>query len=76
MVKLFSRLRYKPSLPAWYPPLPLYQTLLQRLRMLGLFTDEHEDFRDEMKEKRRLRGKIAPKKGENGKGGVAESHFL
>lgn len=64
MVKLYSRFRYKPALPSWYPPLPVYQSLLLRLRHLGLFVDEHEDFREEMKRKKIERGKGAPRKGE------------
>lgn len=64
VVSLYSRFRYKPSLPAWYPPLPIYQSLLLRLRTLGLFIDDHQDFTEEMKEKRIARGKAPPKKGE------------
>jgi hypothetical protein len=63
VVKLYSRYRYKPSLPSWYPPLPVYQSLLLRLRNLGLFNDEHEDFSREMSEKKAARGKAPPKKG-------------
>lgn len=60
---MFSRFRSKPQLPSWYPPLPTFHSLLLQLRTLGLFVDEHEDFRDEMKEKRIARGKPPTKKG-------------
>lgn len=63
VVKLYSRFRYKPALPSWYPPLPIYKSLLMRLRALGLFVDDQEDFRDEIREKRIARGKAPPKKG-------------
>ena len=63
VVNIYSRLRTKPSLPSWYPPLPIYKTLLLRLRGLGLFIDEHEDFIDEMKSSRKERGKIPTQKG-------------
>lgn len=32
--------------------------LMQHLRSYGLFRDEHEDFKEEMKRMRELRGKI------------------
>ncbi|XP_073423686.1 small ribosomal subunit protein mS33 isoform X1 [Dendrobates tinctorius] len=48
----------------WYPPHHIYTPLMRHLRFLGLYRDEHEDFKEEMKRLRRLRGKGTPKKGE------------
>ncbi|KAJ8249569.1 hypothetical protein COCON_G00227850 [Conger conger] len=48
----------------WYPLHKVYFALTQKLRYMGLFRDEHEDFKDEMRRLRRLRGKGPPKKGE------------
>ncbi|KAK2167260.1 hypothetical protein LSH36_30g01046 [Paralvinella palmiformis] len=48
----------------YYPVLPKFNSLVIRLRHLGLFRDEHADFKDEMKRLRALRGKVKPKKGE------------
>lgn len=63
MTTMFAKYRTKHKLPSWYPPLPTYQTLFVRLRRLGLFHDEHEDFIDEMNAKRASRGKGPPRKG-------------
>lgn len=41
--------------------------LMRHLRSYGLFRDEHEDFKDEMKRLRALRGKAPPKRGEGKK---------
>lgn len=38
--------------------------LCMKLRDYGLFRDEHEDFKDEMKRMRALRGKAPPARGE------------
>ncbi|XP_034019672.1 28S ribosomal protein S33, mitochondrial [Thalassophryne amazonica] len=48
----------------WYPQHRVYYILTQKLRFMGLFRDEHEDFKDEMRRLRKLRGKGKPKKGE------------
>ncbi|XP_044297120.1 28S ribosomal protein S33, mitochondrial isoform X2 [Varanus komodoensis] len=48
----------------WYPPHNAYHGLMRKLRFYGLYRDEHEDFKDEMKRLRKLRGKVPPKKGE------------
>lgn len=48
----------------WYPRHVETHLLMKNLRLYGLFRDEHEDFRQEMKRVRRLRGKFPPKKGE------------
>ncbi|CAN9508046.1 unnamed protein product [Ophioblennius macclurei] len=48
----------------WYPQHKLYYGMTQRLRFMGLFRDEHEDFKEEMRRLRKLRGKGTPKKGE------------
>lgn len=48
----------------WYPQHKIYYALTQKLRHMGLFRDEHEDFKEEMRRLRKLRGKGKPKKGE------------
>ncbi|XP_019721772.1 small ribosomal subunit protein mS33 [Hippocampus comes] len=48
----------------WYPQHRIYYAMTQKLRFMGLFRDEHEDFKDEMRRLRKLRGKGPPKKGE------------
>ncbi|NP_001291172.1 28S ribosomal protein S33, mitochondrial [Esox lucius] len=48
----------------WYPQHKVYYALTQKLRYMGLFRDEHEDFKEEMRRLRKLRGKGKPKKGE------------
>uniref|UniRef100_A0A1A9VD31 Small ribosomal subunit protein mS33 n=1 Tax=Glossina austeni TaxID=7395 RepID=A0A1A9VD31_GLOAU len=48
----------------WYPRHVETHILMKNLRLYGLFRDEHEDFKEEMKRVRKLRGKAPPKKGE------------
>ncbi|CAJ1055712.1 S ribosomal protein S33%2C mitochondrial [Xyrichtys novacula] len=48
----------------WYPQHKVYYSMTQKLRFMGLFRDEHEDFKEEMLRLRKLRGKGKPKKGE------------
>ncbi|XP_077356432.1 small ribosomal subunit protein mS33 [Festucalex cinctus] len=48
----------------WYPQHKIYYAMTQKLRFMGLFRDEHEDFKDEMRRLRKLRGKGTPEKGE------------
>lgn len=48
----------------YYPRHPETSMMLLKLREYGLYRDEHEDFKDEMKRLRALRGKVPPKKGE------------
>ncbi|XP_023668529.1 small ribosomal subunit protein mS33 [Paramormyrops kingsleyae] len=48
----------------WYPEHNTYYGLTKTLRLLGLFRDEHEDFKDEMRRLKKLRGKGTPMKGE------------
>uniref|UniRef100_A0A8C6WPN6 Small ribosomal subunit protein mS33 n=1 Tax=Neogobius melanostomus TaxID=47308 RepID=A0A8C6WPN6_9GOBI len=48
----------------WYPQHKIYYAMTQKLRYLGLFRDEHEDFKEEMRRLRKLKGKGKPKKGE------------
>ncbi|XP_032445584.1 small ribosomal subunit protein mS33 [Xiphophorus hellerii] len=48
----------------WYPHHKVYYAMTQKLRFMGLFRDEHEDFKEEMRRLRKLRGKGTPKKGE------------
>ncbi|TPP60125.1 28S ribosomal protein S33 mitochondrial [Fasciola gigantica] len=48
----------------YYPPLEEYRNILVKLRSLGLYRDEHADFREEMCRLRALRGKGKRKKGE------------
>ncbi|AWO97691.1 putative 28S ribosomal protein S33 mitochondrial isoform 2 [Scophthalmus maximus] len=53
----------------WYPHHKIYFAMTQKLRFMGLFRDEHEDFKDEMSRLRKLRGKGKPKKGEGKRAG-------
>ncbi|CAI9542898.1 unnamed protein product [Staurois parvus] len=66
VVKLFSEppMAKRKEVYKWYPPHDIYNPLMRNLRYLGLYRDEHEDFREEMKRLRKLRGKSTPKKGE------------
>ncbi|KAL4668919.1 hypothetical protein H8958_021031 [Nasalis larvatus] len=66
VVKLFSELPLakKKETYDWYPNHHTYAELMQTLRFLGLYRDEHQDFMDEQKRLKKLRGKEKPKKGE------------
>lgn len=48
----------------WYPNHNTYFALMGTLRFLGLYRDEHQDFKDEQRRLKKLRGKVKPKKGE------------
>lgn len=48
----------------WYPNHNTYFALMGTLRFLGLYRDEHQDFKDEQRRLKKLRGKEKPKKGE------------
>ena len=63
MVHMFSRFPWQRELPSWYPYFPQYDSLLLRLRHLGLYRDEHLDFKEKMDAQRKTRGKGPPKKG-------------
>ncbi|CAG2108217.1 unnamed protein product [Medioppia subpectinata] len=41
----------------YYPPHPQHYRLINTLRELGLFRDEHLDFKDEIRRQKTLRGK-------------------
>ncbi|XP_026695264.2 small ribosomal subunit protein mS33-like [Ciona intestinalis] len=45
------------SFTHYYPPVSNINLLLRTLRNLGLFVDEHKDFKEEMELQRNLRGK-------------------
>lgn len=66
VVKMFSEkpLDLRPEITDYYPRHNETYRLMVHLRELGLFRDEHQDFKDEMKRQRILRGKERPKKGE------------
>ncbi|XP_060101662.1 small ribosomal subunit protein mS33 [Heteronotia binoei] len=66
VVKLLSELPMakQKGVYDWYPPHNTYSNLMRKLRFYGLYRDEHEDFKDEMKRLKKLRGKGPPKKGE------------
>ncbi|KAJ9581402.1 hypothetical protein L9F63_023417 [Diploptera punctata] len=66
VVKLFSECpRYMlPYMIDYYPRHVETGKLMMKLREYGLFRDEHQDFKEEMKRLRALRGKEAPKRGE------------
>ncbi|XP_072026797.1 small ribosomal subunit protein mS33-like [Amphiura filiformis] len=48
----------------YYPPHIQIANLIKKLRFLGLFRDEHADFKEEMDRMRKAKGKGKPKKGE------------
>ncbi|XP_003929815.1 small ribosomal subunit protein mS33 [Saimiri boliviensis] len=66
VVKLFSELPLakKKETYDWYPDHHTYSGLMRTLRLLGLYRDEHQDFMNEQKRLKKLRGKGKPKKGE------------
>uniref|UniRef100_A0A670JC52 Small ribosomal subunit protein mS33 n=2 Tax=Podarcis muralis TaxID=64176 RepID=A0A670JC52_PODMU len=66
VVKLLSEQPYakRKEVYGWYPPHNAYHNLMTKLRYYGLYRDEHEDFKDEMKRLKKLRGKGRPVKGE------------
>lgn len=64
VVKYFGRRPLGDVYTNYYPPIKQFNSLLMRLRHLGLYHDEHLDFKDEMAVKRKERGKGPPKKGE------------
>ncbi|XP_072530060.1 small ribosomal subunit protein mS33 [Salminus brasiliensis] len=66
VVQLFKEppLAQRQEVYEWYPQHKIYYSLIQRLRYMGLFRDEHQDFKEEMCRLRNLRGKGKPKKGE------------
>jgi len=66
VVELFSRqpLNKRPEIYEYYPRHIELTQLMRAVRFLGLYRDEHEDFKEEMKRLRALRGKVKPKKGE------------
>ncbi|KAM4704907.1 small ribosomal subunit protein mS33-like [Rhinophrynus dorsalis] len=66
VVKLFSDqpLAKRKKVYDWYPPHNVYVNLMRRLRFLGLYMDEHENFKEEMRCLWKLHGKGKPKEGE------------
>lgn len=66
VVELFKEppLAQRKEVYDWYPPHKIYYSMTQRLRYMGLFRDEHQDFKEEMRRMRKLRGKGRPNKGE------------
>ncbi|XP_067392141.1 small ribosomal subunit protein mS33 [Emydura macquarii macquarii] len=66
VVKLFSEqpLAKRKEVYDWYPPHNTYYSLMRTLRSFGLYRDEHQDFKEEMRRLKKLRGKGKPKKGE------------
>ncbi|KAK2517516.1 Mrps33 [Columba livia] len=66
VVKLFSEqpLAKRKEVYSWYPPHNTYYALMKKLRYFGLYRDEHQDFKEEMRRLKKLRGKEKPKKGE------------
>ncbi|CAH8568728.1 unnamed protein product [Heterobilharzia americana] len=64
VVKIMSELPRPMILKDYYTSLEEYSSILWKLRYLGLYRDEHADFREEMARQRKLRGKGKKKKGE------------
>ncbi|XP_017281781.1 28S ribosomal protein S33, mitochondrial [Kryptolebias marmoratus] len=66
VVRLFAQppMARRKEVYDWYPQHEVYFAMTQKLRFMGLFRDEHEDFKEEMQRLKKLRGKGPPKKGE------------
>ncbi|XP_060234667.1 small ribosomal subunit protein mS33-like [Meriones unguiculatus] len=66
VVKLFSEqpLAKRKETYDWYPDHNLYFALIAKLHFFGLYRDEHQDFKEEQRRIKKLRGKGKPKKGE------------
>ncbi|XP_077987418.1 small ribosomal subunit protein mS33-like [Glandiceps talaboti] len=66
VVELFKAkpIEQRPEVVQYYPPHPQIHSLMKRLRYIGLYRDEHADFKDEMKRVKKLKGKGKPQKGE------------
>ncbi|KAM8980385.1 small ribosomal subunit protein mS33 isoform 1-T1 [Sarcophilus harrisii] len=66
VVKMFSEqpLAKRKETLTWYPPHNTYFFLMRKLRFFGLYRDEHEDFKEEQRRLKKLRGKGRPNKGE------------
>ncbi|XP_045600484.1 small ribosomal subunit protein mS33 [Procambarus clarkii] len=66
VVKMFSEkpLDLRPEITDYYPRHNETYILMKNLRKYGLYRDEHQDFKEEMKRLKILRGKGKPKKGE------------
>ncbi|XP_042879898.1 28S ribosomal protein S33, mitochondrial-like [Penaeus japonicus] len=66
VVKMFAEkpLDLRPEITDYYPRHIETNSLMSLLRKYGLYRDEHQDFKEEMKRLRKLRGKGKPKKGE------------
>ncbi|KAK6188569.1 hypothetical protein SNE40_004717 [Patella caerulea] len=66
VVKIFSQkpLHLRPEVVNYYPQHDVIGNMMSRLRHLGLYRDEHMDFKEEMRRLKNLRGKAKPKKGE------------
>lgn len=64
VVKMFSEepTNKREIINKWYPRHIETYVLMKKLREYGLFRDEHEDFKEEMKRLRRLRGKGPPER--------------
>ncbi|XP_036303662.1 28S ribosomal protein S33, mitochondrial-like [Pipistrellus kuhlii] len=71
VVKLFSEqpLAKRKESYHWYPNHNTYYTLMGILRFYGLYRDERQDFMDEQRCLRKLRGKGKPRKGEGKRAG-------
>lgn len=69
VVKLFSEkpVDKRPEVVEYYPRLRESHVLMKNLRWYGLFRDEHQDFKEEYRRLRELRGKPVWKKGEKKK---------
>lgn len=66
VVKMFQEkpIDLRSEITDYYPRHKETHSLMSLLRKYGLYRDEHEDFKEEMKRQRKLRGKGKPKKGE------------
>ncbi|XP_003420259.1 small ribosomal subunit protein mS33 [Loxodonta africana] len=71
VVQLFSEqpLARRKETYDWYPNHNTYFALMGILRHLGLYRDEHQDFKEEQLRVKKLRGKGKPRKGEGRRSG-------
>ena len=59
--KLFARRPWEMELEKFYPPFKQFDTLLLKLRAMGLYYDEHWEFRDWVFSEREKAGKLRVK---------------
>ena len=64
VIDLYKSAPKKERIGSYYPPLKEYNSLLKKLRGMGIYHDEHMDFTEEIKYVKKLRGNPPTQKGE------------